>query len=227
MPATDSEAVLSVVVPVFRNATHLDELATRLDRALAPRPYELIFVDDASPDGAQAEIERLAVRDARISGISLERNVGQNAAIVAGLARASGEAVAVMDGDLQDPPEAVPTLLDALFRDDADLVFAARRGRYQGLPRLVNGRILKRALWALTRGKVPPAAGLFFVTRRLVAERVVATAPRDPYVLVLVARAARSVTTVPVARGRAGRSAYTGLMRWRVARRALTAAVRR
>src|SRR6266480_502806 len=95
MPATDPDPAVSVVVPVFRNATHLAELATQLDRALAPRSYELIFVDDASPDGARAEIERLAARDGRIGAIFLTRNVGQNGAILAGLARALGEAVVV------------------------------------------------------------------------------------------------------------------------------------
>jgi glycosyltransferase involved in cell wall biosynthesis len=223
MPAIE----LSVVVPVFRNASQLAELAKRLERALVGRRYELIFVDDASPDRAGEKIVRLGERDARIGGIALARNVGQNAAIVAGLARARGDVVAVMDGDLQDPPEALPPLLDALCASSTDVVFAARRGHYQGLLRLVSGRLLKLTLWGLTRRKVPPTAGLCLVMRRAVAERVVASATDDPYVLVLVARAARSVATVPVERGHTRTSSYTTAMRWRLARRALTTAVRR
>jgi glycosyltransferase involved in cell wall biosynthesis len=218
---------VSVVVPVFRNAAAIAELSDRLGRALAPASYELLFVDDASPDDARAEIARLASEDSHVDGLVLAENVGQNAAVVAGLARARGDAVAVIDGDGQDPPEAVPVLLDALARREADVVFATRRGRYEALPRLATGRLLKWTLWLLTRGKVPPSAGLFLVMRRAVAERVVAGADSDPYVLVLVARAAHAVATVPVERAPGGPSSYTSRMRWRVAWRALAAAVRR
>src|SRR5439155_18061266 len=105
----------------------------------------------------------------RVCGIVLAENVGQNSAVLAGLAHARGAAVAVMDGDLQDPPEAVPVLLAALERDGADAVFAARRGRYETRLRLATGRVLKRALWVLTAGRMPPDAGLFLVLQRTVA----------------------------------------------------------
>jgi glycosyltransferase involved in cell wall biosynthesis len=219
MPATD----VSVVVPVFRNAACLPELSARLERALAGRPYELILVDDASPDDAAAVIATLP----HAVGLQLEQNVGQNAAVVAGLARARGTAIVVMDGDLQDPPEALPPLLARLERGDVDVVFAGRRGRYEEFARLVSGRLLKLGLWALTRGKLPTTAGLFLAMRDTVARRVVATAPPQPYVLVLVARAAGSVATIPVERARTRGTSYTPGMRWRVARRALAAAVRR
>src|SRR5204863_4018192 len=92
--------------------------------------------------------------------------------------------------------------------------------------RLATGRLLKRTLWALTLGRVPPDAGLFLVVRRPVAERMVAAAGSDPYVVVLAAHSARSVTTVPVERRPAAVSSYTGAMRRRLARRALAAALR-
>src|SRR5437016_4328639 len=131
-----------------------------------------------------------------------------------------------MDGDLQDPPEALPALLEALA-GGTDAAFAARSGWYETPARVISGRVLKCVLWLLTGGKVPPRAGLFVVMRRSVVERVVATAPRDPYVPVLVARAARRVATVPVDRARARSSSYTHCMRRGVALRALWAAVRR
>ena len=124
--------------------------AARLRRAVSGHSYELLFVDDASPDHAHAVIRRLAGQDPRVCGIVLAENVGQNSAVLAGLAHARGTTVAVMDGDLQDPPEAVPALLEALERHGADAVFAARRGHYETLPRLATGRLLKRTLWALT-----------------------------------------------------------------------------
>lgn len=226
MPVTDAAPELTIVVPVFGNATRIPELAARLERAVRDRPYELVLVDDASPDAARTVIRELAEQDPSVCGIALAENVGQNTAVLAGLAHARGGAVAVMDGDLQDPPEAVPVLLAALERDGADAVFAARRGRYETPIRLATGRLLKRVLWALTAGRVPPDAGLFLIVRRKVAERAVAAAGADPYVLVLIARAASSVATVPVERAPGNGSGYTAAMRARVARRALAAALR-
>ena len=225
MPDTDGAPDLTVVVPVFRTATSIPELSARLGRAVSGHSYELLFVDDASPDHAHTVIRRLAGEDPRVCGIVLAENVGQNSAVLAGLAHARGAAVAVMDGDLQDPPEAVPALLEALERHGADAVFAARRGHYETFPRLASGRVLKRTLWALTMGRVPPDAGLFLVVRRPIADRVEA-AGANPYVVVLVAHAASSVATVPVVRGVAGESSYTGEMRRRLARRAIAAALR-
>ena len=227
VPVTEPAPELTVVVPVFGNATRIPELSARLERAVRSRSYELLLVDDASPDQAHNAIRKLADEDPRVCGIVLAENVGQNSAVLAGLAYARGAAVAVMDGDLQDPPEALPLLLATLERRGADAVFAARRGRYETRVRLATGGLLKRALWLLTAGRVPPDAGLFLVVRQAVAERVVAAAGTDPYVLVLVAHAARSVATIPVERGRGGASSYTGAMRLRVARRALAAALRR
>jgi hypothetical protein len=226
VPGTDAVPQLTVVVPVFRNATTIPELSDRLDRAISSHSYELLFVDDASPDHASDVIRRLADQDPRVCGIVLAENVGQNRAVLAGLAHARGNVVAVMDGDLQDSPEAVPVLLAALEERGADAVFAARRGRYESRARLASGRLLKRTLWALTMGRVPADAGLFLVVRRAVAKRIVATAGADPSVVVLAAHSARSVTTVPVERGPGGVSSYTGAMRRRVARRALATALR-
>jgi polyisoprenyl-phosphate glycosyltransferase len=226
VPATEAAPDLTVVVPVFRNATKIHELAARLERALGSRTYELLLVDDASPDGARTIIRKLAVEAPRVCGIVLAENVGQNMAVLAGLAHARGGAVAVMDADLQDPPEAVPVLLAELERNGAGAVFAARRGRYEPPFRLATGRLLKRALWVLTLGRVPADAGLFVVLRKDVVEQVVACAGSDPYVLVLIARAATSVATVPIERKRGFGSSYTGAMRLRVARRALAAALR-
>jgi glycosyltransferase involved in cell wall biosynthesis len=226
MPVTDSPRV-SVVVPVFGNAGCLGELAARVAAALAGTPYELIFVDDASPDEARNQIRRLLATDARVVGLELTKNVGQNTALLAGLARARGELVAVMDGDLQDPPEALPQLIAALAEREVDVVYASRRGVYEGPIRLLPGRALKLVLWALTGGKVPPTAGLFLVMRRPLAQLVLDRATADPYLLVLVAQAARSRATVPVARARARHSSYRTGMRLRLARRALSTAVRR
>jgi glycosyltransferase involved in cell wall biosynthesis len=214
---------VSVVVPVFENAERLRELSIRLARVLDD-PYELLFVDDASPDNARAVVRALAAADPHVCGLCLAENVGQNAAVVAGLAHARGDIVVVMDGDLQDPPEAVPVLVRELTGTGVHAVFAGRRGRYESIVRLVGSRALKRLLWLLTAGRLPPDAGLFLGLDRATAERVCASAGSNPYVGVLVARAAGRVASVPVERASSRSSAYTGRMRIRVAFDAVAAA---
>ena len=103
---------LSVVTPVYGCAAALPELCQRLHNALAELSpaYEIIMVNDASPDDAWAVIQGLAIADERVKGINLSRNFGQHYAITAGLDFAQGDWVVVMDCDLQDLPEEIPNL---------------------------------------------------------------------------------------------------------------------
>ena len=109
--------LISVVVPLFNEGANLRELIARLDAALTGRHYELMLVDDGSSDDTREQLTKLANRRPRIKLLSLSRNFGHQAAITAGLQHASGDAVVVMDGDLQDPPEAIPGLISRWFED--------------------------------------------------------------------------------------------------------------
>src|SRR3954447_2565389 len=105
---------LSVVIPVYGCAGCLvtlhDRLHASLDEAVAD--WEVVYVDDASPDGSWETLEELALTDDRVRALRLSRNFGQHAAITAGLAESRGRWTAVMDCDLQDPPEALPKMLE-------------------------------------------------------------------------------------------------------------------
>jgi dolichol-phosphate mannosyltransferase len=121
--------LLSVVIPVYNERDVLPALLSALRRALAGEcDYEVIFVDDGSTDGTLQELKRAAAEDTRIKCVFFSRNFGHQAAITAGLDFASGDAVAVMDGDLQDPPELLPKMLE-LMRDRYDVVSAQRLTR--------------------------------------------------------------------------------------------------
>ena len=111
-PAPD----LSVVVTLFDEAGTIEELYHRTVAALEVlgRPWELIFVDDGSGDGTFAVLERLHAADPRIHAVRFKRNFGQHPAMHAGLARARGEIVITMDGDLQNQPEDIPRLVEAV-----------------------------------------------------------------------------------------------------------------
>ena len=118
--------MLSIVVPVYNEREALPALFAALRRTLGKDcDYEIIFVDDGSVDGASETLRRAAKEDPRFKVIFFSRNFGHQAAITAGLDFASGDAVAVMDADLQDPPELLPEML-ALLDDGYDVVSAQR-----------------------------------------------------------------------------------------------------
>jgi len=121
-------SLLSVVAPLHDEENAVAELHARLTDALQGIPYELVLVDDGSRDGTPAALARLASDDDRVKVVRLSRNFGHQAAITAGLDHARGDVVVMMDGDLQDPPEVVPRLLDA-WRAGADVVYAVRQDR--------------------------------------------------------------------------------------------------
>jgi glycosyltransferase involved in cell wall biosynthesis len=221
-----STAEVAVVVPVYRNADTLDPLAARLAAALTGREWRLRLVVDASPDDSAGVAQRLSRADPRISATVLTVNVGQHAALGRGLAdEPDADAWVCLDADLQDPPEAVPLLLDRLDRGDVGAVFAGRRGRYESLPRRVTGTA-HRWLAARLTG-LPPDAGAFLAMRPAVRDAVLAA--RAPSVVLAVATAGTPVASVPVERGRrpVGSSAWTGRARLAQSVRSLTWAVRR
>jgi glycosyltransferase involved in cell wall biosynthesis len=204
------EVEVTVVLPVHRNRATLAELHRRLAAALAGASlrYELIFVDDACPEGSGAAIDELAARDPRVRGISLSRNVGQQRAAWLGLAAARGAWAVVMDADLQDPPEAIPALLSAAT-PGVDAVLAAWRGRYEGKGRLVTSRIFKTLREKLTG--YPRDAGMFLALRRPLVAEILRNDVPHPFLPSLVGLSGRPFATVPVERAArpGGGSAYS------------------
>jgi glycosyltransferase involved in cell wall biosynthesis len=220
---------VAVVVPVHRNAATLEALHARLAAAIAPvaDAIEFVFVDDACPEGSLAVLRRIAATDPRVAVVALAENVGQNRAVLMGLARADADAVVVLDADLQDPPEAVPLLL-AELRGDVDAVFGGRRGEYQSGARMATSRMWKLLLHVLTARRLPADAGLFVAMTRRMAQRIAAAADGDAYVLALMARTGLRMTSVPVRRDArpVGTSSYDSARRARTAWLGVRTAVR-
>jgi glycosyltransferase involved in cell wall biosynthesis len=222
--------MVSAVVPVHRSEATLAALRARLEAAL-PREHEVVFVDDASPDGSAGVLARMEAADPRVRMVRHAVNRGQHAAVLTGLDAARGEVAVVLDADGQDPPEAIPALLDRLAAPDRPAaVFALRRGAYSGAGRRLSGRAFRAALRLAAGRRLPPGAGMFFAVRADLARDLVAAAPATgpaPYVVGLIARSGRSLAGVPVERAPAVASSYTGAMRLAVGARALREAVRR
>lgn len=196
---------VAVVVPVYGNAATLEPLVRRLGTALEAHEWTVRLVVDASPDDSAAVAARLAT-DPRVAAQVLDRNVGQHRALALGLA-ASGPADAwvCLDADLQDPPEAVPALLDRL--DGVAAVFAGRRGAYEGGLRLLTGRA-HRALLARLTG-LPPDAGAFLALDARGREAVLRL--QGPSLVAALGASRLPVASVPVQRAprELGRSAWT------------------
>jgi glycosyltransferase involved in cell wall biosynthesis len=128
-PSSDAPE-LSVVVPAYREARHLEQLVTVLERTLAPLGcgFEVLIVDDGSPDDTYAVVAELAQARPWLKGLRLSRNFGKEAALQAGLESAQGRAVVTMDADLQHPPEVIPQML-AAWRAGAQVVHATKQDR--------------------------------------------------------------------------------------------------
>ncbi|MGH2953240.1 MAG: glycosyltransferase family 2 protein [Solirubrobacterales bacterium] len=127
-PVMREPDLVSVVSPVFDEEETLRAFHDRVVSALAGLDLELVLVDDGSRDATPRILAELAAGDPRIKVVSLSRNFGHQAALTAGLDNARGDAVVMLDSDLQDPPELIPTMLDH-WRRGSDVVFAVRTVR--------------------------------------------------------------------------------------------------
>jgi dolichol-phosphate mannosyltransferase len=170
--------VLSLVLPIFNEEAIIPELDRRLRAFLASvgsgvgEAWEIIFVNDGSKDRSLALLKELAAAEPRYKIVSLSRNFGHQTAITAGLDRANGEAVVVMDADLQDPPEVVGQML-ARWREGFDVVFGVRSRRHgESAFKRLTAAVFYRLLRALLGGaSMPIDAGDF----RLMSRPVVLT----------------------------------------------------
>jgi len=163
--------VLSVVVPLYEEEPIVPVLVERLARVLDDLAFdaEVILVDDGSSDGTLAEIARAHGADPRFVGLALSRNFGHQPAISAGLAHAHGEVVVVMDGDLQDPPEAIAALW-AKLNEGYDVVYAIRARRPEGWLKRLAYHAYYRILGRVGTVAIPLDAGDFCI----MSQRVVA-----------------------------------------------------
>jgi dolichol-phosphate mannosyltransferase len=162
--------MISLVVPAFNEADGIEELYRRVCAASPAwgEDFELVIVDDGSRDGTLAILERLA-SDPRLKVVSLSRNFGHQAAVSAGLMHAEGDIVAVIDADLQDPPEALLPFLDKV-REGWDVVYAIRTKRKEGLLKRACYHLYYRLLKRMAGIDIPLDAGDFCVMRREVVD---------------------------------------------------------
>ncbi|MBV9681199.1 MAG: glycosyltransferase family 2 protein [Solirubrobacterales bacterium] len=120
--------LLSVVAPVYNEVATIEQFYARVCSALQGIRFELVLVDDGSTDGSDRELQQLATNDPRVRVVQLSRNFGHQTALTAGLDHARGDAVVMLDADLQDPPELIPQMLDH-WRAGCEVIYAVREQR--------------------------------------------------------------------------------------------------
>lgn len=170
MTPGQTKPVVSIVSPVFEEEEALATFVQRTREVLEDvgEPFEIILVDDGSRDASWSEIEREHAADSRVRGLSLSRNFGKEAAILAGLEAARGEAAIVMDADLQHPPALLPVLVSR-WRDGADVVEALKETRTgQSLGGRVASRLFNSVFQRLTGVELADASDYRLLSRRAV-----------------------------------------------------------
>jgi dolichol-phosphate mannosyltransferase len=173
---------LSVVIPIFNEAAIIPELHQRLRATLAKTGLatEIVFVDDGSTDASALLLERLAAADPGVRVVHLSRNFGLYLAVSAGLDHAGGALVALMDGDLQDAPEALPQLI-AKAGEGYEVVYAIRTKRKESALKRAVVYLFYRVVNSISSTPLPVDSGLFSVMSRDVVEALKALPERSRY----------------------------------------------
>lgn len=204
--------LISVVTPVYCCANCLRELCARLATVLGAvdANYEIILIDDASPDRAWPIMRELCAGDPRIKALGLSRNFGQHYAIAAGLEHAQGEWVVVMDCDLQDRPEEIARLYTKAC-EGHDVVFAERETRQDSWLKRISSRAFIGLLNYLSGANYDYRTANFGIYRRAVVDAIRSMGDQSRFFPVMVRWTGFRTISIPVqhdARGE-GRSAYT------------------
>ena len=174
---------LSAIVPLFDERENLPTLYRRLSDSLSALgvEYELVFVNDGSTDRTPELLDQLAEDDPRVRPIHLSRNFGHQAAVTAGLEFATGDAVVVLDGDLQDPPEVIGLLLER-WREGFDVVYAVRTKRKEGPLKRLGYFAFYRLLRGISELDIPLDSGDFCLMDRQVLDALNALPERSRFV---------------------------------------------
>jgi undecaprenyl-phosphate 4-deoxy-4-formamido-L-arabinose transferase len=187
---------VSVVVTLLNEERSVDELHRRIAAALDGRDWEAVFVDDGSTDGTFARLRALHEQDPHVRVVRFKRNFGQHPAMHAGLARARGERIVTMDGDLQNEPEDIPKLLAVLDRVD---VASGRRVARQDSPgRTLPSRVINGLLRRFTGVAISDFGCAFNAYRRDAIEPMLGAIGRQKFTKALVLSSGVSVEEVDV-----------------------------
>jgi len=192
---------LSLVIPVFNEEANLDELVQRCLNTCnqIDKDYEIILVDDGSHDLSRDIIRKASESNqGQIIGVFLNRNYGQHAAVMAGLAQSCGEVVVTLDADLQNPPEEIPKLI-ALIEEGCDVVGSVRQNRQDTLFRRLSSRLINKAVQKSTGVMMHDYGCMLRAYRRSIVKAMLQCHERSTFIPVLANSFANKTSEVKVA----------------------------
>jgi dolichol-phosphate mannosyltransferase len=203
--------LLSVVAPVYNEEATIEEFYSRVTAALDGLQFELVLVDDGSTDQSEAELRKLASNDPRVHLVQLSRNFGHQTALTAGLDHARGDAVVMLDADLQDPPELIPLMLDH-WRAGCDVIYAVREQR-EGESRfkLATARWFYSLFDRLAQVELQHNSGDFRLLDRRALDALLSMRERNRFLRGMTVWVGYRQAAVPYVRDRrfAGKTKYT------------------
>ncbi len=178
---------LSIVSPVYKGEGMIHTLVDRIIESVAPskQDFEIILVNDASPDNSWAEVVECCQKDKRVKALNLSRNFGQHYAITAGLSLAAGEIIIVMDCDLQDNPAEIPSMINELNKG-YDVVFAQRENRRHGFFKKLSSTLFYKALSYFTETPQDGSVANFGAYRASVIQAVLSMGDRARHLPTMV-----------------------------------------
>jgi glycosyltransferase involved in cell wall biosynthesis len=183
----NKQDLLSVVIPVYNEQHNINELYNRLTKVISglAKSYEIIFVDDGSRDGSYQAMKALHQQDNRVKVIKFSRNFGHHIAITAGLDYVQGDAVILMDADLQDLPEEIPKLYKKL-KEGYDIVYAIRDIRKDPLWRKIASYLFYKLFKIFAKVEIPPSTGVFRIISRRAVERLKSCKEQSRFITALI-----------------------------------------
>jgi undecaprenyl-phosphate 4-deoxy-4-formamido-L-arabinose transferase len=192
------EVYLSVVVPVFNEQESLNELYSRINKALEEyRDTEIVFVDDGSSDSSLDILKKFSVDDNKVRVVSLYRNFGQHAALMAGFKDSYGKIIVTLDADLQNPPEEIPKLVSKI-EDGFDVVAGKRLDRKDRFMRIVVSVIMNKIISVLTGVKHTDYGCMLRAYRRPIINCLLDYGEKSVYIPAFTSWLSSNIIEVPV-----------------------------
>lgn len=207
-----NEIVYSVIVPLYNEELVIDESYKRLKEVMdsVKENYEIMFVNDGSRDATRDKVEKICGKDEKIKLINFSRNFGHQCAITAGMDLAAGDAIVVIDADLQDPPEVIPEMIEK-WKEGYEVVYAKRIKRQgESFLKKFTAKVFYRLLKSMTSVDIPVDTGDFRLIDRKVCDALISLPERNRYVRGLVSWVGYKQTFVKMTRQErfAGESKY-------------------
>lgn len=203
---------LSVISPIYKGEKMLDELVSRIETSVETftKDYEIILVNDCSPDDSWTKMKEICARDKKVKGVNLSRNFGQHYAITAGLTESQGEWVVVMDCDLQDRPEEIPNLYRKA-QEGYDTVLAQRIERKDGFLKRLSSILFNATFAFLTDQEQDKTVGNFGMYHRQVINAVLSMGDSVRWFPLMVKWVGFNIAYMPVehAERAEGKSSYS------------------